>query len=73
MSNFNWQPKIHKSKEIKIAVEIQKSEYIEIPEPSDYKFKPIVGGPTSPHKQTQQTNRHFTTTISLQDITLYQR
>ena len=44
--NFYGQPKTHKSKQIKSAVETQKSEYIEIPKPSDLKFRPIVEGPS---------------------------
>ena len=38
-SNFHRLPKIHKSKQIKNAGETWKSEYIEIPNPSDLKFK----------------------------------
>ena len=45
-SNFYGLSKIHKSKEIKIAVKTQKSEYEEIPNPSDLKFRPIVAGPS---------------------------
>ena len=37
-SNFYGLPKIHKSEEIKIAVATQKSEYMEIPNPSDLKL-----------------------------------
>ena len=36
------------SKEIKIVVEMQKSEYREIPNPSDHKFRPLVAGPSCP-------------------------
>ena len=43
-SNFDGLPKIHKSKQIKNAKETQKSKYIEIPNPSDLKFRPIVAG-----------------------------
>ena len=39
---------IHKSEEIRIAVETQKAAYIEIPTPSDFKFTPIVSGPSGP-------------------------
>ena len=45
-SNFYGLPKRHKSKQIKNAVETQKSEYIEIPNPSDLKFRPFVAGPS---------------------------
>ena len=45
-SNFYGLPKIHKSKQIKNAVEIQK--YTEILNPSDLKFRPIVAGPSCP-------------------------
>ena len=38
-SNFYGLPKIHMSKQIKNTVEIQKSDYIEIPNPNDNKFK----------------------------------
>ena len=47
-SNFNGLPKIHKSKQIKTAVETQKSENIEIPNPSVLKFRSIVAGSSSP-------------------------
>ena len=47
-SNFYGLPKIHKSKQIKNAVETQKSKYIEIPNPSDLKFRPNVAGPSCP-------------------------
>ena len=43
-NNFYGLHRIHKSKQIKNAVERQKSEYIEIPNPSDLKFRPIVAG-----------------------------
>ena len=49
-SNFYTLPKIHKSKQIKKAVETQKSEYIKIPNPSDLKFRSTEVGllcPTS--------------------------
>ena len=46
--NFYGLPKIHKSKQIKRAVETQKSEYIEIPNPSYLKFRSIVSGPSGP-------------------------
>ena len=47
-SNFYGLPKIHKSKQIKNAVEIQKSKYTESPNPSDLKFRPIVADPSGP-------------------------
>ena len=47
-SNFYELPKIHKSKQIKNAVVTQKSEYIEIPNPNDLKFRPIAAGPSFP-------------------------
>ena len=47
-SNFYGLPKIYKSKQIKNVIETQKSEYIEIPNSSDLKFKPIVAGPSCP-------------------------
>ena len=43
-SNFYGLPKIHKSKQIKNDIETQKSECIEISNPSDLKFRPIVAG-----------------------------
>ena len=47
-SNFYGLPRIHKSKLIKNAIETPKSEYTEIPNPSDLKFRPIVAGPSFP-------------------------
>ena len=47
-SNFYRLPKIHKSKQIKNDVETQKFEYVEIPNPSDIKFWPIVAGRSCP-------------------------
>ena len=47
-TNFYRLSKIHKSKQIKNAIETQKSEYIEIPNPSDLKFRPIVSGQSCP-------------------------
>ena len=40
--------KIYKSKQIKNAVETQKIEYIEIPNPSDHKFRPIAADSSCP-------------------------
>ena len=37
-SNFHGIPKIHKLKQIKNTLKTQESEYIEIPNPSDFKF-----------------------------------
>ena len=48
ISNFYGPPKIHKSKQIKNAIETQKSKCIEIPNPSDLKFRPIIAGPSGP-------------------------
>ena len=45
-SNFYGLLKIHRSKQIENAIETRKSEYIEIPNPSDLKFRPIVAGPS---------------------------
>ena len=47
-SNFYGLPKIHKSEEIKNAIETQRSEYIEILNPKDLKFRPIIAGPVCP-------------------------
>ena len=44
-SNFYGLPKIYKSEEVKIVGETQKSEYIEIPNTSGFKSKPIVASP----------------------------
>ena len=46
-SNFYGLPKIHKSKEIKDAVQAQNSDYIKLPAPKDLKMRPIVAGPSS--------------------------
>ena len=45
-SNFYGPPNIHKSVEINKAVEIQKSDLIEIPNPRDLKFRPMVADPS---------------------------
>ena len=47
-SNFYGLPKLHKSIEIETAILAQKSEYIELLEPKDLKFRPIVAGPSCP-------------------------
>ena len=44
-SNFYGLPKVHKSREVKSAVENLQSEYVKIPPPDDLKFRPIVAGP----------------------------
>ena len=44
-------PKIYMSVEIKIAVETQISEFPEIPNPSEIKFKPIVAASLLPTKK----------------------
>ena len=46
-SFFYGLPKIHKSTIVSKAIKEQNCEYIEIENPSDLKFKPIVGGPNS--------------------------
>ena len=47
-SNYYGLPKIHKSKLIKEAICEQNSEYIEILNPDDLKFRPIIAGPACP-------------------------
>ena len=47
-SFFYGLPKIHKSKQITSAITKQKSEYIQLPRPTDLKFRPIVAGPVCP-------------------------
>ena len=47
-SYFYGLPKIHKSTVIAEAVEQQNAEYIKVFQPSDLKFRPIVGGPNCP-------------------------
>ena len=46
--NFYRLQNIYKFKEIKIAVETPKSEYIEIPNPIDLKFRLLIAGPSCP-------------------------
>ena len=41
-------PKVHKSKIIQEAIQVQNSEYIKIYEPSDLTLQPIVADPTCP-------------------------
>jgi len=54
LTNFTHQtcffyglPKVHKSSIIGEAIKQQKCEYIEVENPEDLKFRPIVGGPQS--------------------------
>ena len=47
-SNFYGLPKVHKSKIIQEAIQVQNSEYIKINEPSDLTLRPIVAGPNCP-------------------------
>jgi hypothetical protein len=47
-SNFYGLPKIHKSEEIKNAIQNQNSDYITLVNPEDLKFRPIVAGPICP-------------------------
>ncbi|CAG2245824.1 unnamed protein product [Mytilus edulis] len=47
-ANFYGLPKIHKSNTIQTAVKHQNKKYIESPNPSDLKLRPIVAGPESP-------------------------
>ncbi|CAG2199913.1 unnamed protein product [Mytilus edulis] len=47
-ANFYGLPKIHKSNTIQTAVKHQNRKYIESPNPSDLKLRPIVAGPESP-------------------------
>ena len=57
---FNGLRKIHKSEVIKIGIKTQRSEYIEITNPSNLTFRPIVAGSTCP---IQKINWYSTTTI----------
>lgn len=47
-NNLYGLPKIHKSEQIKYAISTQNSEYIQIHNPDDLKFRPIVAGPACP-------------------------
>ncbi|XP_062586434.1 uncharacterized protein LOC134248002 [Saccostrea cucullata] len=47
-SNFYGLPKIHKSSDIKTAIEKQNGTYIATQEPTDLKLRPIVAGPACP-------------------------
>ena len=53
MINFYRLPKLHKTQEIRIAVKTHKSEYIEIPNFSNLKFRSIVAGPHMLPQQIQ--------------------
>lgn len=46
-SYFYGLPKIHKSKTITDAIKVQQAEYVTVFQPTDLKFRPIVGGPNS--------------------------
>ena len=39
---------------MKKVIETQKSEYMEIPDPSDLKFRPIVEGPSWPQNRVRK-------------------
>lgn len=47
-SQFYGLPKIHKSKQISSAINKQNSDVVNVLEPSDLPFRPIVGGPICP-------------------------
>ena len=44
-------PKIHKSKIIQEAIQVQNSEYVKIYEPPDLTLRPIVAGPNCPTRR----------------------
>ena len=50
-SNFYGLPKIHKSKVINAAIHSQNTQIVEVPEPNDLKFRPLVGGPNCPTRK----------------------
>ena len=50
-SNLYGLPKVHKSKIIQEAIQVQNSEYIKIYEPSDLTLRPIVAGPNCPTRR----------------------
>ena len=50
-SNFYGLPKVHESKIIQEAIQVQNSEYIKINEPSDLTLRPIVAGPNFPTRR----------------------
>ena len=47
-SNFYGLPKVHKSKIIQEAIQVQNSEYVKIYEPPDLILRPVVAGPNCP-------------------------
>ena len=47
-TNFYGLPKVHKSKIIQEAIQVQHCEYIKVYEPSDITLQPIVAGPNCP-------------------------
>ena len=49
--NFYGLPKVHKSKIIQEAIQVQNSEYIKIYEPPDLTLRPIVAGPNCPTRR----------------------
>ena len=58
-ANFYGLPKVHKSEIIKKAVQEQKSEVICVPNPSDLKVRPIIGGPSSPTSHLSELIDHL--------------
>jgi hypothetical protein len=48
VSDLYGLPKVHKSDEIKSAVQQSKSSYVQVQSPADLKFRPIVAGPVCP-------------------------
>ena len=50
-SNFYGLPKVHKSKIIQEAIQVQNSEYVKIYEPRDLTLRPIVAGPNCPTRR----------------------
>ena len=49
--NFYGLPKVHKSKIIQEAIQVQNSEYVKIYEPPDLTLRPIVAGPNCPTRR----------------------
>ena len=50
-SNFYGLPKVHKSKIIQEAIQVQNSEYVKIYEPRDLTLRPIVAAPNGPTRR----------------------
>ena len=50
-SNFYGLRKIHKSKTIQEAIQVQNSEYIKIYAPPDLTLRPIAAGPNCPTRR----------------------